>query len=91
MANGCKSIRILRMTTTLALLFCVPLGYAAALIGFHLSGSFILGFVVAGFLMLTYLVSFVALAVWPCPQCHKRFVRFNALWPRTCAHCGKPC
>ncbi len=90
-ANGCKPIRILRVITISALLLCAPVGYVVALIGLHLSKSFVPGFVVAGLLMLTYLVSFIAGAVWPCPQCHKRFVRLNAFWPRSCSHCGQPC
>lgn len=43
MANGCKPIRILRAITISALLLCAPVGYAAALIGFHLNGPSPLG------------------------------------------------
>lgn len=91
MTNACKPIRILRVIAISALLLCAPVAYAVALIGFHLTGSFVPGFIVGGLLMLTYLASFAALAVWPCPQCHKRFVRFNAFWPRSCSHCGQTC
>jgi hypothetical protein len=91
MTSGCKSIRILRVTFITSLLLSGPITYAAALIGFHLSGSFMSGFVVGGLIMLVCLGSFVSLAVWPCPGCHKRFVRFNAFWPRKCSHCGQAC
>jgi hypothetical protein len=91
MSNGCKPIRVLRVITLSALLLCAPVGFAFALIGYRLARSFTAGFIATGLLMLTYLFSFVAIAVWPCPQCHRRFVRFNAFWPRACSHCGTRC
>jgi hypothetical protein len=91
MHNGCRPIRILRVVTISALLLCIPVGYAFALVGFWLARSFVAGFAAGGVLILTFVVSFIALAVWPCPQCHKRFVRFNAFWPRSCSHCGQGC
>jgi ABC-type xylose transport system permease subunit len=91
MANGCKPIRTLRVITISALLLCGPIGFAFAYVGYWLAKSFVPGFIAAGLLMLTYLVSFIMVAVWPCPQCHKRFVRFNAFWPRSCSHCGQGC
>jgi membrane protein YdbS with pleckstrin-like domain len=91
MANGCKPIRILRVITISALLLCAPIGFAFMYVGYWLARSFVPGFIAAGLLMLTYAVSFIMVAVWPCPQCHKRFVRFNAFWPRRCSHCGQEC
>jgi len=91
MTDGCKPIRILRTTFLLSLLLCGPVVYGVFLIGFHVSRSFTAGFVLAGLFMVTCLVSFIALAIWPCPQCHRRFVRFNAFWPRRCSHCGQGC
>jgi hypothetical protein len=91
MADGCYPIRVLRLTFMVSLLLSGPVAYGVALIGFHVNSSFTPGFVVAGLFMLTCLVSFIALAVWPCPQCHRRFVRFNAFWPRSCSHCGQAC
>lgn len=90
-AYGCKPIRILRVVTISALMLCAPIGYAFAFAGYRFANSFVPGFAAGGLLALTYLVSFIAVAVWPCPHCHKRFVRFNAFWPRRCTHCGFAC
>ena len=67
MVNGCKPIRVLRMITVSALVLSAPVGFAFAFIGYRLAKSFIPGFAAAGLLMLTYLVSFAAMSVWPCP------------------------
>ena len=91
MATPCRPIRILRAIFLSALLLAIPLGTLAAVIGNYLIRSFTPAFIVDGVLMATYFVSSVALAFWPCPQCHKRFVRFNIFWPRRCARCGHPC
>lgn len=90
-AITCQPIRILRLITMSTLLLCAPLGYAFAFAGYRLARSFTPGFVCGGVLALACLVSFVATAVWPCPHCHKRFVRLNAFWPRRCSHCGFVC
>ncbi len=91
MVDGCRPIRILRMLTVSALLLTGPIGYAVGYVGYRLARSFVPGFAVGALLMLTYLVSFIAVALWHCPQCHKRFVRFNAFWPRRCSRCGFSC
>jgi hypothetical protein len=56
MANGCKPIRTLRVIFVASLLLSGPVAYAVAILGYHVSRTFVPGFVVAGLLMLACLV-----------------------------------
>jgi hypothetical protein len=88
---GCRPIRILRWALLLTLILFVPVGFGISVLSYRLTGSFNLAFVAAGFMSAVFLIAFIAQAVWPCPRCGRRFVHYNAFWPRKCQYCSFQC
>lgn len=86
----CIELKRLRRALLILLLGFVPAMVAVGAIDMAVLKNFNLAFVLAGLWGLLYLAVFAKLALYSCPNCHKRFHRYVP-WSRRCARCGFDC
>lgn len=85
------TVRRVRLAAVLLFLLWIPVIFPVLWLGLKLTGSATPGLVAGGLWLLAFASCGIALAVLRCPQCGKRFVRFNWIYPRHCARCGFRC
>jgi hypothetical protein len=84
-------LRRVRLATLALFLLWIPIVFPILVLGMMLTGSTLPGLVVGALWMLAFAACGVALALTRCPQCGRRFVKYNWIYPRHCARCGYRC